>query len=188
MRTIFCRLWLAVLAAGGLAGCTDEGGELGASSPILLTLGSEGTAGLRAETAFTAEAIQGGLPDTFVLEADRVSLDSTSVPVFYAFFEGLIVLEVYPAANGRTIGRIDAASAKVAGPGGVRPGAGFRQADGDDMACEPGRDELEERAVCTRGGPLRYVFAHGARMAPGELPERDVLRQSILERIVWVAP
>ena len=190
MRTTFSEprlAALAVLVAGCLAGCASEGASPSTAAPALLTLGPAGAGDLAARTPFRADAIQAALPDGFVLESDRVSLDSASVPVFYAFHEGLIVLEIYPSGGG-TVGRIDAASAEVAGPDGERPGAGFREADGDDMACAAGRDELAERAVCTRGGPLRYVFAHGARTLPGELPDRDVLRQSILERIVWIAP
>lgn len=185
---------LLALCLALLSGCVGDGAATAGGSDeraeTLLTLTPEGAGGLTDATPFDAEAIAGALPEGFVLEPGQIEIDSAStLPVLYAFYDGQIVLEVYPDAAGR-VGRIDAASATVASPRGVRPGAGFEDARGGDMACEPGRDELSGRAVCrpASGGPIRYVFAHGVATAPDQLPDREALRQSILERLVWTAP
>lgn len=173
-----------------LAGC--ERGTVGAADapPPLLTIDEGGAGGLDASTAFSRDAIAAALPEGFELEESQVVAegDSVATPVLYAFHEGQIVLEVSPDTSGRRVARIDASSAEVAGPRGLRPGMDFREARADRMRCEPGRGDLSGRAVCALGGgPLRYVFAHGGAPMPGALPDEEVLERSILERIVWVA-
>ncbi|MEM1054569.1 MAG: DUF1131 family protein [Bacteroidota bacterium] len=181
---------LLALGLAGLAGCIDGGTSGSETQETLLALRPEGVGALDAETPFSAEAVGEALPDGFALEPGQLEIDSvTTLPVLYAFYEGQIVLEVYPDTTRGTIGRIDAASEAVTSPSGVRPGAGFAEAGGDDMDCEAGQAELSGRAVCTpsRSAAVRYVFAHGGAPVPGALPDEATLRHSVLERLVWTA-
>lgn len=173
-----------LLAASG--GCAEAEREVDLPPP-LLELDASGAGGITAETPFSPEALREALPEGFALERGEILTESDTIPVLYAFAEGEIVLEVYPDRSRQRVGRIDASSARVEGPGGVQPGVSWAEADGDDMECRPGRGELTGRAVCTSAsaGPVRFVFAHGARTARGELPARSVLRRSILERVLW---
>ena len=160
-----------------------------AAPAALLVLTEDGVGGLSGTTPFSPEAIQAALPEGFAIEEGRVMTERDTIPVYYAFSEGQIILEVYPDRTREQVGRVDAASELVVGPGGARAGAGFGEVDGDEMSCEPGDAELTGRAICkpSSGGPVRYVFAHGADTGRGELPSREVMAQSILERIVWEA-
>lgn len=180
-------LVLALVVLGGCGRDTPEAEE--AVVPPLLTIGPEGVEGLDARTPFSRDALASALPPDFELEEGQLvtETDTIPVPVLYVFHEGQIMLEVSPDASGVYVGRVDAASAEVEGPNGLRPGLGFEDAGGRDMTCDPGRGDLSGRAVCTRGGPLRYVFAHGGAPTPDALPSDETLRQSILERIVWTA-
>ena len=183
------RLLLPLLLA--LAGCADEAPGTGAGEPAapgtLLGIDASGVGALSAETPFSPEAVRAALPEGFEIETGRIETERDTVPVLYAFSDGQIILEVFPDRTRDRVGRIDAASALVAGPQGARPGDGFSDVGGGGMDCQPGTEELAGRAVCraSGGGPVRYVFAHGADTPRGALPERDVLAQSILERIVW---
>ena len=175
---------------GGCASDAPSGDAAPAGPDPLLRLTEEGVAGLDGTTSFSPEAVRAALPEGFAIETGRVETTRDTIPVFYAFSDGQIILEVYPDGQRQRVGRIDASSELVMGPNATQAGAGFGAMNGADMSCEPGTDELTGRAVCSPrgGGPFRYVFAHGADTARGELPDRDVLAQSILERIVWMAP
>ncbi|MEM6327490.1 MAG: DUF1131 family protein [Bacteroidota bacterium] len=174
-----------------LMGCERRPTEADAGASTLLTIGEDGVGDLTSTTPFSREALEAALPAGFALEESRVLAEGDTIPtpILYAFHDGHLVLEISPDANGRRIERIDAASARVEGPHGLRPGIGFAEARGDRMRCAPGRGDLSGRAVCSPGsGPLRYVFAHGGAPTPEALPDDETMQRSILERIVWMAP
>ncbi|OZC04377.1 DUF1131 family protein [Rubricoccus marinus] len=172
-----------------LAGCGTEAPAASGEEP-LLTISERGAGTITADTEFSPEALREALPEGFEIETGRLDLPGDTIPILYAFSDGHMILEVFPDRSRQRIRRIDASSEWVAGPEGARAGARFADVGGRRMACVPGTADLAGRALCTprEGGPVRYVFAHGAETARGELPGRDVLAQSILERIVWMAP
>ena len=184
---------LSLLAALALAACADDPAPAPAAAPsvpggpaTVLTLGEGGVGRLGAGTPFDTAAVRAALPAGFAVELRSVETERGLVPVAWALRDGQLVLEVYPGDDGR-VGRVDAASDQVAGPGGARTGQSFADLDGAGMDCDPGEAELGGRVVCRprRGGPVRYVFAHAA--AAGEVPDDDQLATALLERMVWTA-
>ncbi len=190
-RPLPFRLALAALAtlASGLGACSPEPPETPATpdaGPNALVLGTDGIAGLDGATPFDTAAVRAALPPGFTVEVRSVETEAGRVPVLWALRDGRLVLEVYAGADGATVGRIDAADEGVAGPTGLRVGRTFAEADGADMDCEPGAEELSGRAVCRPdGGPVRYVFASRSTGPDGALPPADSLADALLERLVW---
>ncbi len=181
----------AFVLAAALAACAGDpapGASAPApSTPSVLTLDADGVGALGAETPFDTASVRRALPPGFAVELRSVETDAGLVPVAWALRDGLLVLEVY-GDDGETVGRIDAASDQVEGPGGARTGQTFADLDGAGMDCDPGEQELSGRVVCrpTRGGSVRYVFAHADADA-GRLPDDDRLGNALLERLVWSA-
>ncbi len=178
-------LLLLALGCGG-----EPTPDVASGDPALLTMSEAGAGQVTAQTAFSPEALREALPEGFEIETGQLNLADDTVPVLYAFSDGHMILEVYPDRSRERVRRIDASSERVAGPTGARAGALFSEVGGRQMTCAPGTEDLAGRALCEPGGGgrVRYVFAHGAETARGELPSDDVLAQSILERIVWTAP
>ena len=191
-----------LVAAVALAACGSEpeasaeapSAETAEAPPGLLALTPEGVGGITGEMPFDPGFLRATLPDGWVVEVGQIEIpapDTTqtadTLQVFYAFYDGLIVLEVYPDARGERVGRVDATGEGVIGPGDRRVGATFSAIGGPSMTCEPGADELEGRAVCApvSGSAIRYVFAHGAAAPPGQLPPEGDLADAMLERMIW---
>ena len=169
-----------------LAACGPEPSEPAAPghAPSALVLDDEGVGRLGAETPFDTAAVRAALPAGFAVEVRSAETERGVVPVVWALRDGLLVLEVY-GDDGR-VGRVDAASDQVEGPGGARTGQSFAEVDGGRMDCEAGAADLAGRVVCRQGrGAVRYVFAHAA--AVGTVPDDDQLADALLERLVWQA-
>lgn len=177
---------LVALALGACADPAPEPVPAGpGGAPSALALGPEGVGPLGAETPFDTAAVRAALPPGFAVELQSADADGERAPVIWALRDGLLVLEVYPGADGR-VGRVDAASDQVEGPDGARTGQGFAEVGGGRMDCEPGEEDLTGRVVCrARRGPVRYVFAHSA--PAGTPPDDDQLADALLERLVWRA-
>ncbi len=176
-------LGLALAACGpDPAPGADAASAPDASSGLVMT--ADGVGALGAETPFDTAAVRAALPAGFAVEVQPAETGGRAGPVVWALRDGLLVLEVY-GDDGR-VGRIDAASDQVEGPGGARTGQTFAEVDGGRMRCEPGEDELSDRVVCrARRAAVGYVFAHAA--AAGTMPDDDQLADAILERMVWHA-
>ena len=187
-------LRLALALAVALSACADDPAPDAAPAPsptdaaTALTLDADGVGRLGAETPFDTAAVRAALPPGFAVELRSVETEAGRAPVAWALRDGLLVLEVYPGADGATVARIDAASDQVEGPDGARTGQTFAELDGAGMDCDPGEQELSGRVVCraSRGASVRYVFAHAGADA-SRLPDDDQLADALLERLVWTA-
>lgn len=188
------RLLPLLLATLGLGACASEpepapSASLGSETSAALTLGADGIGRLDGSTPFDTAAVRAALPPGFTVELRSVETEAGLVPVAWALRDGQLVLEIYPDEDGATVGRVDAASEQVEGPTGLRVGQTFADADGADMDCDLGTEELSGRAVCrpASGGPVRYVFASRYTDPGGALPPPDSLANALLERLVWTA-
>ena len=190
------RLRAGILAAAGAvlaAGCGGEPAPPEATDPAPsragLALTADGAGRLSAATVFDSAAVRDALPAGFTTERHD---GPAGEPVIWALRDGQIVFEVYAASGatageaGASVGRIDAPSDLVSGPGGAQPGQTFAEAGGAALDCTLGTDDLRDRAVC-RGAGVDLVFADRALVGQTALPPAEALRGAFLERLVWRA-
>ena len=184
------------LAAAGAvlaAGCGGEPPPTAAPDRVPdqagLALTADGAGRLSAATPFDSAAVRDALPAGFTTERHD---GPAGEPVIWALRDGQIVFEVYAAGEAgageaaASVGRIDAPSDLVRGPGGAQPGQTFAEAGGAALDCTLGTGDLRDRAVC-RGAGVDLVFADRALVGQTVLPPDAALAGAFLERLVWRA-
>lgn len=189
MRSALLLLALTLAACRGDTAAPGAGAtradSLATTPTTDLTLGEAGVGQISSETPFDTAAVRAALPSGFTTELRGAEIEAHVVPVVWALRDGQLVFEVYADASGARVGRVDAPSEAVVGPGGARVGQTFADVGGAGMDCEPGAEELSGRAVC-RGDAdgVLYVFASQQTLGP-DLPASDALAEALLERLVW---
>lgn len=178
---------ISLLALLALAGCSSgiesefAGASVTTQSVDVLSITSQGVAGLDPGLAFSESAVETALPG-FDASTVTMATETDTQAALALFRDGLQVIQVLPAVNG-TIGSVHGVSNQIRGPGGERIGMTFAETRVDPSMCRIGGGNWFGMPICTsRAAPnVSLVFATtGFSASPNE-----AMARATLERIIW---
>lgn len=185
-RTLFTIAGIFVLAA--CSATTEIGDASYLRSEPVIQMTPSGVGPIGSGTPYSREAISTALP-SFEFDNVRTMSEGEVRHLLAAFKGGMQQLQFEPGGSNGLIGRVHLVGQEAAGPNGERIGMTYVESGGSSLNCAAGQEEWTGMALCrTPDQRLIYIYAPEGYNGPdGVMPPADVLRQSRLVRIVWVA-